>query len=180
MVVWGAELLMLMLSRRQYRLEERGGVMFVLASDSLPCPVCTSTLYAIGRRYRKVTSTSGQKRSLMIRRLRCSNVKCRRIHHELPDIVVPYKRHCSQTIQNVIEGSLESVPLESTVIWRIRLWWRRVEIYFANILEALAARIGVQIPERPSFRDRIQAAVNGNSWIFAGAQSGVAFQPVRQ
>ncbi|WP_267459278.1 DUF6431 domain-containing protein [Brevibacillus composti] len=45
----------------------------------------------IGSRRRKVASESGEVRLLVIRRLRCS--QCQKIHHELPDCVVPYKRY---------------------------------------------------------------------------------------
>ncbi|WP_367618590.1 DUF6431 domain-containing protein [Paenibacillus andongensis] len=37
---------------------------------------------------------------LVVRRLRCS--KCRNIHHELPDCIVPYKRYESSCIEEVV------------------------------------------------------------------------------
>ncbi|MGI6649770.1 MAG: DUF6431 domain-containing protein [Bacillota bacterium] len=41
----------------------------------------------------------GNQNVLVIRRLRCRH--CHRIHHELPDILVPYKRHSSESIESV-------------------------------------------------------------------------------
>lgn len=175
---------MLILSCTQCRLEDRGGILFVLASAALPCPVCASLLYTIGNRLRGVIFAGGVKRYVMIRRMRCSNKHCRKIHHELPDVIVPYKRHCAETIENVISDKLESVPCEDSTVWRIGAWWSAMSVYFANILTAFAARLNMNPPERPTFREKIQAAANSQSWTFPGRLSGVppgvSSQPVRQ
>lgn len=39
---------------------------------------------------------------LVVRRLRCT--QCRKIHHELPDCVVPYKRYESACVEQVVSG----------------------------------------------------------------------------
>ena len=45
---------------------------------------------------------------LVVRRLRCRG--CKKISHELPDMVIPYKRYESDTIAS---GLREDVPLEA-------------------------------------------------------------------
>jgi hypothetical protein len=64
------------------------------------CPVYGEILFVIGVRKRKLINAEIDKQTLVIRRLRCK--ECRVIHHELPDIVVPYKRHCAETIERIV------------------------------------------------------------------------------
>lgn len=54
-----------------------------------------------------IIDSGGTPLSMIIRRLRCG--QCGKVHHELPDVVVPYKRHCAETIEKVIEGNVEEV-----------------------------------------------------------------------
>ena len=70
-------------------------------NESAICPICGEVLSVRGRRERKIIDSGGEKVKLVIRRLRCE--RCKRIHHELPDCIVPYKRHCSETIEAVIK-----------------------------------------------------------------------------
>jgi hypothetical protein len=175
---------MLLLSRTQYRLEERGGIVFVLSAVTLLCPVCGAVLTAIGRRLRSAIAPGGEKTRYKIRRMRCTNDKCRKIHHELPDIIAPYKRHCAETIENIISGELDAVPCDSSTIWRIKSWWGAMSAYFTAILNAFAARLESQPPKFPTFREIIQAVANSNSWTFPGKFSGISpgvtSQPVRR
>ena len=76
---------------------------------------------------------------LVIRRLRCD--LCKRIHHELPDILVPYKRHCSQSIEQVITGEKGlSVVADESTINRWKEWFRALAGYFLGCLISIAAR----------------------------------------
>jgi hypothetical protein len=109
--------------------------------------------------------------------MRCSNKICRKIHHELPDIVAPYKRHCAETIENVIENTLEAVPCDDSTVWRIQSWWSAMSGYLAGILAATAVKLGESRAEHPTFRLKIRLAANSHSWTFPGrlpgTQSGV-------
>ena len=53
---------------------------------------------------------------LSIRRLRCAD--CKRIHHELPDILVPYKHHVRESIETTItaETQMSVIADESTLM----------------------------------------------------------------
>ncbi|WP_425059359.1 hypothetical protein SCACP_40490 [Sporomusa carbonis] len=62
-------------------------VFFVRSMEQIPCPCCGDHLYVIGSRRRKYLSSQSLPKVLVIRRLKCCH--CCRIHHELPDILVP-------------------------------------------------------------------------------------------
>ena len=163
---------MIILSRSQYRLEERGGIFIVIATATLLCPVCGGMLSLLCRRLRGAISPNGNKVLYMIRRMRCAG--CGKIHHELPDCLVPYKRHCAETIENIIADNTECAPCEPGFVRRIKAWWSAVAAYFTNILSSFAARLGMKPPERPAFKDIIRAAANSNSWTFPGRLPGAA------
>ena len=61
----------------------------------------------IGSRKRAFISSVGERIVLIIRRLKCK--ACGRVHHELPDILVPYKRYSSESIEAVIGCKVEVV-----------------------------------------------------------------------
>ena len=77
----------------------------------------------------------GTKKKLIIRRLKCSH--CNRIHHELPDLIVPYKRYSSEVIENCICDKTESLPCELTTIQKLKIWYFLLESYFESTFEAL-------------------------------------------
>ena len=78
----------------------------------------------MGSRRRNVICEDGIKIILVIRRLRCKNELCNKIHHELPDIVTPYKRHTTMTYERAIEGIDQAAPVETLTLKRIRAWFK--------------------------------------------------------
>ena len=72
---------------------------------------------------------------LVIRRLKC--LHCNRIHHELPDLIVPYKRYSSEVIECCICDKTESLPCELTTIQKLKIWYFFLESYFESTFEAL-------------------------------------------
>ena len=91
---------------------------------------------------------------------------CKKIHHELPDNIVPYKRHCAETIEKITKGNTD-VPCESKTVQRIYAWWSTVVSYFMNILKALTEKYNIPFKSPPAFREVIRAIGNTNNWIFA-------------
>nr|WP_233162833.1 MULTISPECIES: DUF6431 domain-containing protein [unclassified Cohnella] len=69
----------------------------------VPCPCCGEKLVVIGSRHRKLSTAAGDQRLLIVRRLRC--LQCRKIHHELPDCIVPYKRYESESVEQILFGT---------------------------------------------------------------------------
>lgn len=107
--------------------------------EHVPCPCCGGDLIVIGSRKRKYIKSSGEKCSLSIRRLRCQ--QCKQIHHELPDILVPYKRYDSESIEAVVTGSSKlSVAADESTLARWRSWFQAHSTYFLGCLDSIAIR----------------------------------------
>ena len=137
---------------------------YIHSDEESVCPVCGGGLAVIGSRKRKVVIEGGGKvQVLIIRRLRCR--ECGSVHHELPDIVIPYKRYGVQIIENILKGRTSGVTCEESTLHRIRAWWASLRLYFENILASLREKYGVVYSERPSPREIVRAAVNANLWV---------------
>lgn len=80
----------------------------------------------------------GERKSLIIRRLRC--LGCGRVHHELPDLIVPYKRYSSETVELIITSSnteTDDYPCELSTAIRLKIWFFLLREYFKNTLISL-------------------------------------------
>ncbi|HVI41445.1 MAG TPA: DUF6431 domain-containing protein [Anaerovoracaceae bacterium] len=116
------------------------GIFYVRSRETQRCPICGSELTVEGSRSRGLLEENGEKKILKIRRLWCS--RCSRIHHELPDIIVPYKRYSSETIENILSEKAEhtdSCPCELSTEKRIKLWFFLLKEYFESAMEATKA-----------------------------------------
>jgi hypothetical protein len=116
-----------------------------------------------GSRKRKVIDSGGDKRTLVIRRLRCK--ACGRVHHELPDMLVPYKRHCTQTIENIVAGKTSEVYCEEGTIRKIKRWWAACRLYFESVLVSLREKQGIEFSAHPTPREIVRAVANANLWV---------------
>jgi Domain of unknown function (DUF6431) len=96
-------------------------------------------LEVIGSRKRKYINEAGTKAVLVIRRLRCKD--CRRVHHELPDILVPYKRYDRASIEAVVtENAILSVAADESTLFRWRNWFRGLANHFLGCLKSITIR----------------------------------------
>ena len=120
-------------------LKIQSAVFFIRSMEQVFCPCCGGKLIVIGSRKRKYIKGSGENCSLVIRRLRCQ--QCNRIHHELPDILVPYKRYDSESIEAVVTGSSAlSVSADESTLVRWRSWFQSHSFYFLGCLNSIAIR----------------------------------------
>jgi hypothetical protein len=117
----------------------------------------------MGRRKRKVINPEGEKGTLIIRRLRCKG--CGRTHSELPDIVMPYKRHCAETYEKVIGGDTGDVCCEESTTRRILAWWAACLLYFESVLASLREKYGVVLSGKSAPREIVRAVVNSHLWV---------------
>jgi len=117
----------------------------------------------IGTRKRSVINGDGEKKTLVIRRLRCTS--CRTIHHELPDVIIPYKRHSAGTLEKIISGDTAGLSCESSTIRRIKRWWETGRQYFESVLASLREKYGVVFSVCPSPKEIVRAVVNANLWV---------------
>jgi len=120
-----------------------------------------------GTRQRGLIDRDGVKINLIIRRLYCP--KCERIHHELPDCIVPYKRHCAETIEEIVSsGAKAEGPVkDDRSLQRILAWWFVMLPYFLGVLSGLSEKHKTRFGGSPAFRTIIRAVVNTNHWDFA-------------
>ena len=139
-----------MISIRKYHLlrdETDRCIYHVKSQEASICPVCgVSELIVIGSRKRILYDSSGEKRILVIRRLRCKG--CSRLHHELPDQIVPYKRYASESIEEVLDNVSPVVACENSSIYRIRRWFFELSEYIAGCIAAVAAQRGLVSVEK--------------------------------
>lgn len=82
--------------------------------------------------------------------MRCT--QCRRIHHELPDCLVPYKRYESASIEQATTDSSESVDTaaDNATLYRWKTWFCNLAPYFCGCLKSIAIRLGQDPVEDPS------------------------------
>ncbi|MEA4926868.1 MAG: DUF6431 domain-containing protein [Syntrophomonadaceae bacterium] len=124
-------------------------MFFVRSKEQISCPCCSGKMKVIGSRKRGYIDGSGTSNILVVRRLRCSD--CKRIHHELPDILVPYKRHGSENIEAGVDGSGNlSVPADESTIRSWRIWFQSMCNYFLGCLLSVTIRCGKEFVEEES------------------------------
>jgi hypothetical protein len=138
---------------------------FVITNETSYCPVCKELLTMRGIRQRVLFNSEEEKQILIIRRLYCQ--KCGRIHHELPDCIVPYKRYCAEVIKPIVSGQITDAPCPASTARRIQAWWAVVKPYFLRVLQSLVEKFGVSFGRPPAFGEIVRAAANSNNWIFA-------------
>ena len=145
------------------------------------CPYCQSELKPYDRRDRKCRDENGDWQVLVIRRLRCQNPRCQRIHAELPDFLVPYKRYQVGVIAAVLAVTARIAPLEESTRQRWRTWygWLRghllgvaasIQRQFLETARTLLASpnseaISLANPNRHALPDLVRLAVNSGNWI---------------
>ncbi|MGN0351332.1 MAG: DUF6431 domain-containing protein [Roseburia sp.] len=103
-------------------------MFFVISEEDTICPECGSPLCRRDKKLRVHKEAGGRKSWFAINRLKCTNEKCRRLHNELPDCIVPYKHYGADIIEDVIDGvrtsddlETEDYPCEATMKhWK---WW---------------------------------------------------------
>lgn len=132
--------------------------------EQIPCSCCGERLKVIGSRRRKYLTSQGLCQVLVIRRLKCD--RCGRIHHELPDILVPYKRYAIEAIEPVVadEPAL-SVAVDESTVTRWRQWFAECAEYFAGCLESIRIRFGQGSVEVPS---DLSLSVLRRIWHYVG------------
>lgn len=80
---------------------------------------------------------------MIIRRLGC--IECNRVHHELPDMLVPYKRHVRESIEAVVSGDQDlSINADESTLKGWRAWFSEMADYLHGCLKSMAIRYGTE------------------------------------
>ena len=77
--------------------DDKPPVCKVKNNDIPVCSICFNKFIFMGTKERKYIDNNGIKKVLKIRRLKCKH--CNKTHNELPDFLVPKKRHARKTLQ---------------------------------------------------------------------------------
>ena len=145
-------------------------LFYVRSNEIVFCPVCGAKLSVVGSRKRKLKCDDGKTKKLIVRRLRCD--RCNKIHHELPDCVVPYKRYSADVISEVVMADNESDTSfsgETSTFLRLRTWFSLLRNYLSRIRELLKMRFSVDISNvNPAtvggLKSIVRLLVNSNLW----------------
>jgi hypothetical protein len=80
----------------------------------------------------------------MIRRLECQS--CERIHHELPDLLVPYKRYDAESIEGVVsEPARQDIAADDSTIGRWQSWFLAWTMYARGCLQSISIRFNLPV-----------------------------------
>lgn len=118
---------------------------FVRSEEVIPCPCCHGHLGVAGSRRRGYIQSSGEKSTLIIRRMRCK--QCNKVHHELPDILVPYKRYDAASIEEIVTKPNPAVAADESTLYRLRRWFAGWSDYAVGCLFSIASRFQLPVEE---------------------------------
>lgn len=142
----------------------RGWPLFLLRSEETHlCPKCGTELCRSGWRKRTVIASDGISDIYWIRRLYCS--KCRKIHHELPDFIVPYKRYHVHVIENILEGTIADIPCYDSTMRLIRWWFSSISESLLRLMDSKYTCSHWKRKDISSLQKIKKAYGNGKGWL---------------
>lgn len=108
-------------------------------------------MHVVGSRNRKIffflTDTENEQRLYRIRRLKCPT--CNKIHHELPNFMIPYKRQCTATVTYILEGN-DIYDLSEKVVNRTHHWFNlRVNAFVGLVTQLFRNELMVPVCTLP-------------------------------
>ncbi|MDI9469009.1 MAG: DUF6431 domain-containing protein [Bacillota bacterium] len=128
------------------------------------CPICGGKLKYRDRRKRFVRDPEGHRVVYLLRRLRCQETSCRKLHTELPDVLIPYKRYKRETFEAVTDYQKPDVPTDDRTHRKMRAWFRYFRDCFDEIHTSILARL--RLPPRLFYTlcDMVTLLVTGGHW----------------
>ena len=103
------------------------------------CPRCHGSLTVSGSRRRTRRVPDGTRQILIVRRLYCA--ACKRIHHELPDCLLAYKRYDAASLEIfAMEGRTAATAVDESTFHRWEAWFNAWFAYVSGCWAALDAR----------------------------------------
>jgi hypothetical protein len=163
-------------------LDIKTGFTIIVSFDNLLCPICQNKLSPFGTRVRKFINSESKKVIIIIRRLRCTCSHCRKIHHELPDNLIPYKRYEATVVEKCIDAETanDNPACEISTIYRIKKWFREKWPLMLAFLQMRRTRYPLPGDSTISSLADVQ---HGEKWltrlVWDLANHGFRFQPVR-
>lgn len=154
---------MINLSKYEIKYNPKKGIYYVWADEAIVCPVCRyGDMRQRGWRKRSYISAKGERKEIYIRRLQCK--KCKTIHHELPGELVPYKRHCAETVAKIVRDDTSDVCCEESTVLRIKAWWYGMRQYIKGKAAALKEKYGINMTSETNPVEIVRALANTHLW----------------
>lgn len=144
----------------------------VWAEEECFCPICVGKLIKKGLRTRfliriKPGATEDdispyEKICLLVQRQKCKG--CGKIHHQLPDCIVPYKRFDLEIIEGVIRNTEKHTLIDLDTIKRILAWWALMVAYILGVATSLEAKYQAFISPEQKLVKIVRALANSHLW----------------
>lgn len=106
---------------KNYRVVKKEDYYCIQSFEIPICPNCQNELRVRGSKKRWVIELDGMKRCYNLRQLECP--KCKKIHLEYFDKIVPYKHYSAEAIQDAISQRRSVCPAENSTIREWRRKW---------------------------------------------------------
>lgn len=123
---------MVIISRYEIIFNSRGEYAAKSVNPSV-CPICGGSLFVRDSRLRICIREDGHTVFYRIRRLRCK--ECAKIHTELPDCIMPFKRYGAACVENAVDGH-NICPAEESTVRRWKRWLQTRSGVFEEMLTA--------------------------------------------
>ena len=127
---------MISLSQFSQSCNEKDAKIYIYSQEDSVCPVCGGALKVHGTCTRRVWYGE-ERRNYRLRVMECRC--CGKTHRELPEGIVPYKRHGLNSLCEIAEATESQYTCESSTWLRIRFWLAWFLWYAQNIMEGLIA-----------------------------------------
>ena len=147
-------------------------VFRVTTNEVCICPICVGKLIKKGLRTRFLTRIKAgateddyypyEKICLLIQRHKCKS--CGKIHHQLPDCIVPYKRLSSDIIEGIIKEPEEPTLIDEVTVKRILEWWLLMVAYILGVAPSLKQKHQVSIKPEQKLVQIVRALANSHLW----------------
>ena len=99
-----------------------------------------------------------------LRRLRCQEKSGGKLHTELPDVLIQYKRYTRETFEVVAGVRTPDIPTDERTHRKMRAWTRYFRQYFNMVHMWIATRL--RLPPRLFYDqgDMVTLIVRGGHW----------------
>jgi len=138
-------------------------VFVVTGTETISCPKCRGELKPRDRRRRRLSDAEGTKHVYSLRRLRCR--KCGKLHTELPDFIVPYKRYSAEVVEKISRGERVDAPYEERTRQKIKAWYKRAIEHLQGVWRQQVNFGFVSPCVVSSFVFLVRATVNSGNWL---------------
>ena len=156
-----------MISVARFEKARNGEITRIYGQEEVVCPVCGGALKVHGTCIRKVRQGDHTHQyHLRVMECRC----CGKTHRELPEGIIPYKRHGLNSLCEIAEATETQHTCETSTWLRIRFWLAWFLWSAQNIMEGLIAAGQIPVTFHPghSLRRRtasfVRLAANSGNW----------------